>query len=239
MASLNTLQQLQHTVEQRSKQEANAVKRNKQHLAKNRANADIPGDDNLPRLYLGLVTGSSDYINAVYIHNVGIYYPAENMQVLQKGSFEISSSRETRKPYYAIKSLTIRHKRATGRPSEKTLSHMQFTEWDEMKNVPRSIEHFLTFLNDVEEKGNKDGPILLHCFDGAGRTGLFCVVSLLLQKMAIEHEVSVLNAVRKVKAMRRLAVPNLDQFIFCHESVLEFLRAFDKDVYANFAGSNE
>ncbi|XP_052762775.1 receptor-type tyrosine-protein phosphatase kappa-like isoform X2 [Mya arenaria] len=277
-------QQLQHTVEQRSKQEANAVKRNKQHLAKNRANADIPGDDNLPRLYLGLVTGSSDYINAVYIHsfkekrrflvvqtplpetvtdfltlvvqencscivsfepdmdkqrNVGIYYPAENMQVLQKGSFEISSSRETRKPYYAIKSLTIRHKRATGRPSEKTLSHMQFTEWDEMKNVPRSIEHFLTFLNDVEEKGNKDGPILLHCFDGAGRTGLFCVVSLLLQKMAIEHEVSVLNAVRKVKAMRRLAVPNLDQFIFCHESVLEFLRAFDKDVYANFAGSNE
>ncbi|WAR17078.1 hypothetical protein MAR_031672 [Mya arenaria] len=30
-----------------------------------------------------------------------------------------------------------------------------------------------------------------------------------------------------------------DQFVFCHESVLEYLRAFDKDVYAYFAGSNE
>ncbi|WAR16946.1 PTPRD-like protein [Mya arenaria] len=173
--------------------------------------------------------------------NVGIYYPAENMQVLKKGSFEVSSSRETRKSHYAMRNLKIRHTGATGRLPEKTLSHIQFTEWDEIKNVPLSVKNFLTFLNDVEETANKqkDGPILLHCFDGAGRTGLFCVVSMLLRKMAIEHEVSVLNAVRKVKTMRRLAIPNLDQFIFCHESVMEYLRAFDKDVYANFAGSNE
>ncbi|XP_052762025.1 receptor-type tyrosine-protein phosphatase S-like, partial [Mya arenaria] len=244
-ADLNRqFQQLQHTVEQRSKQEANAVKRNKEHLAKNRANADIPGDENRPRLYLRLESGSSDYINAVYIHgfkekrrflvaqtplpetvnafltlvvqencscivsfepdmdkqrNVGIYYPAENMQVLKKGSFEVSSSRETRKSHYAMRNLKIRHTGATGRLPEKTLSHIQFTEWDEIKNVPLSVKNFLTFLNDVEETANKqkDGPILLHCFDGAGRTGLFCVVSMLLRKMAIEHEVSVLNAVRK------------------------------------------
>ncbi|WAR17074.1 PTPRS-like protein [Mya arenaria] len=131
--------------------------------------------------------------------NVGIYYPAENMQALQKGSFEVSSSRESRERHYAMRNLKIRHKKATWRLSEKTPSHMQFTEWDEMKNVPLSIKNFLTFLNDVEKTANKqkDGPILLHCFVGAGRTGLFCVVSMLLQKMAIEHEVSVLNAVRK------------------------------------------
>ncbi|XP_052773554.1 receptor-type tyrosine-protein phosphatase S-like isoform X3 [Mya arenaria] len=233
-ADLNRqFQQLLHTIEQRSKQEANAVKRNKQHLAKIRANADIPGDENRPRLYLGLTTGASDYINAVYIHSFK-----------EKNRFLVA---QTPLPETVTDFLTLivqencscvvsfepdmdkqRH------PSEKTLSHMQFTEWDELKNVPLSIETFLTFLNDVEE--NKDGPILLHCFDGASRTGLFCVVSMLLQKMAIEHEVSILNAVRKVKAMRRLAIPNLDQFIFCHESIQEYLRAFDKDVYANFAG---
>ncbi|XP_052763652.1 tyrosine-protein phosphatase non-receptor type 7-like [Mya arenaria] len=159
-ADLNRqFQQLQHSVEQRSKQEANAVKKNKEHLAKNRANADIPGDENRPRLYLGLESGSSDYINAVYIQgfkekrrfwvaqtplpetvnafltlvvqencscivsfepdmdkqrNVGIYYPAENMQVLKKGSFEVSSSRETRKSHYAMRNFKIRHTGATG-----------------------------------------------------------------------------------------------------------------------------
>ncbi|WAR21630.1 hypothetical protein MAR_015604 [Mya arenaria] len=73
--------------------------------------------------------------------NVGIYYPAENMQAMTKGSFEVSSSRETKQPHYVMRSLTIRYKKASG-----------------------------------------------------------------------------------------------DQFIFCHESIQEYLRAFDKDVYANFAG---
>ncbi|XP_052763136.1 uncharacterized protein LOC128205485 [Mya arenaria] len=73
-ADLNRqFQQLQHTIEQRSKQEANAVERNKQHLANNRANADIPGDDKRTRLYLGLTSGSSDYINVVYIHDQFVF----------------------------------------------------------------------------------------------------------------------------------------------------------------------
>ncbi|WAR17071.1 PTP10-like protein, partial [Mya arenaria] len=50
---------LQHTVEKRTKDEAIAVERNKQHLSKNRANADIPGNENRPRLYLNLKHGAS------------------------------------------------------------------------------------------------------------------------------------------------------------------------------------
>ncbi|WAR17021.1 hypothetical protein MAR_031615 [Mya arenaria] len=51
--------------------------------------------------------------------------------------------------------------------------------------------------------------------------------------MAVEHEVSVLNAVRKIKTMRRLAIPNEEQFVFCHGCVSEYLSSFD--VYAKFS----
>ncbi|WAR17936.1 PTPRV-like protein, partial [Mya arenaria] len=244
--------QLQHTVETRSKDETEAVERNKQHLSKNRSNADIPGNENRPRLFLNLKPGASDYINAVYIHsfrmtkrylvaqtplpetvidfltiavqercscivsfeadmdkqrNIGIYYPAANQEVLKKGTFQVSSSREENKTFYTERTLTIQHK---GTSTYRTIPHLQFTDWDEMENIPRSTTNFLSFLNVIENvmKQQDDGPILVHCFDGAGKSGLFCVVSLLLHKMAVEHEVSVLNAVRKVKTTRRLAIPN-------------------------------
>ncbi|XP_052763022.1 receptor-type tyrosine-protein phosphatase kappa-like isoform X2 [Mya arenaria] len=281
----NTLQELnsqfkrlQHTVEKRTKDEAIAVERNKQHLSKNRANADIPGNENRPRLYLNLKPGASDYINAVYIHsfrikkrylvaqtplpetvidfltlvvqescscivsfeadmdkqrNIGIYYPAANQEVLKQGTFQVSCSREEKKTFYAERTLTIQHK-GVGTSTERTIPHLQYTDWDETNNIPRSTTNFLSFLNVIENvtKQSGDGPILVHCLDGAGKSGLFCVVSLLLHKMAVEHEVSVLNSVRKVKTMRRLAIPNQEQFSFCHGCVSEYLSSFD--VYANF-----
>ncbi|XP_052772817.1 uncharacterized protein LOC128211790 isoform X2 [Mya arenaria] len=275
---ITQFKKLQHTVETRSKDEIEAVERNRQHLNKNRANADIPGNENRPRLYLNLKPGASDYINAVYIHsfrikkrylvaqtplpetvldfltlvvqercscivsfeadmdkqkNIGIYYPAANQDVLKKGVFDVSCSREDKKNFYAERTLQIQHK-GSGTPTDRTIQHLQFTDWDEMMNIPRSTSNFLSFLNVIENVTNKqdDGPILVHCFDGAGKSGLFCVVSLLLHKMAVEHEVSVLNAIRKVRTTRRLAIPNQEQFVFCHECVSEYISSFD--VYANF-----
>ncbi|XP_052763015.1 multiple epidermal growth factor-like domains protein 10 isoform X3 [Mya arenaria] len=269
---------LQHTVEKRTKDEAIAVECNKQHLSKNRANADIPGNENRPRLYLHLKPGAADYINAVYIHsfrvkkrylvaqtplpetvidfltlvvqescscivsfeadmdkqkNIGIYYPAANQEVLKQGTFQVSCSREEKKTFYAERTLTIQHK-GVGTSTERTIPHLQYTDWDETNNIPRSTTNFLSFLNVIENvtRQSGDGPILVHCLDGAGKSGLFCVVSLLLHKMAVEHEVSVLNSVRKVKTMRRLAIPNQEQFSFCHGCVSEYLSSFD--VYANF-----
>ncbi|XP_052770852.1 multiple epidermal growth factor-like domains protein 10 [Mya arenaria] len=164
--------------------------------------------------------------------NVGTYYPAENKGVLKKGLFEVSCTTEDKKTFYAERLLQIQHKGA-GTTADITIQHLQFTDWDVMKNIPRSTTNFLSFLNVIEHVTNKqdDGPILVHCFDGAGKSGLFCVVSLLLHKMSVEHEVSVLNAIRKVKTTRRLAIPNQEQFVFCHGCVSEYISSFG--VYTN------
>ncbi|WAR18005.1 PTN3-like protein, partial [Mya arenaria] len=118
---------LQHTVKQRFKDETEAVERNKRHLTKNRANADIP-------------------------------------DVLKKGTFEVSCSRGEEKSFYAERTLTIQHK-GSGTSTERTIPHLQFTDWDEIKNTPRSTKNFLSFLNVIENvtKQQDDGPILVHC----------------------------------------------------------------------------
>ncbi|WAR17622.1 PTPRA-like protein [Mya arenaria] len=259
-ASLKCLKyHLQQTLETRSKDETEAVERNKQHLSKNRANADIPGklqtyitevfvmkkrylvaQTPLPETVIDFLTLAVQERCSCIVSfeadmekqkNIGIYYPAANQEVLKKGTLQVSCSREENKTFYAERTLTIQHK---GTSTYRTIPHLQFTDWDEMENKPRSTTNFLSFLNVIDDvmKQQDDGPILVHCFDGAGKSGLFCVVSLLLHKMAVEHEVSVLNAVRKVKTTRRLAIPNQEQFVFCHGCVSEYLRSFD--VYANF-----
>ncbi|WAR17596.1 PTPRD-like protein, partial [Mya arenaria] len=230
----HSTQHLQQTLETRSKDETEAVERNKQHLSKNRANADIP-ETVIDFLTLAVQERCSCIVSFEADmdkqKNIGIYYPAANQELLKKGTFQVSCSREENKTFYAERTLTIQHK---GTSTFRTIPHLQFTDWDEMENKPRSTTNFLSFLNVIDDvmKQQDDGPILVHCFDGAGKSGLFCGVSLLLHKMAVEHEVSVLNAVRKVKTTRRLAIPNQEQFVFCHGCVSEYLRSFD--VYANF-----
>ena len=44
---------------------------------------------------------------------------------------------------------------------------------------------------------------------GAERSCLYCAVSVLIEKMEIEHEVSVVNTLRQIKARRRSAIPTL------------------------------
>ena len=53
----------------------------------------------------------------------------------------------------------------------------------------------------------------LYCFanyrTGAERSCLYCAVSVLIEKMEIEHEVSVVNTLRQIKAKRLSAISSV------------------------------
>ncbi|WAR15948.1 PTPRK-like protein [Mya arenaria] len=158
--------------------------------------------------------------------DIGEYYPADN-QELNKGQLSISCGRDKVKNEYSIqKWLTIEFKRNTqSKGGKSTLRHFEFTDWNQTGNVPRSPAYYVAFLRDVK-MASSNGPVLVHCRDGGSRSGLFCVMAFLLEKMEVEHEVNVVNAVRKVKARRPNAVPTQAQFDFCHDGLLEFVRLF-------------
>ncbi|WAR11909.1 LAR-like protein [Mya arenaria] len=154
---------LQHTVETRSKNETEAVERNKQHLSKNRANADIP--ETVSDFLTLAVQERCSCIVSFEVdmdkqRNIGIYYPAANQEVLEKGTFQISCSREENKTFYAERTLTIQQK---GTSTDRIIPHLQFTDWDETENIPRSTKNFMSFLNVIDNvmKQQEDGPILL------------------------------------------------------------------------------
>ncbi|XP_052761503.1 uncharacterized protein LOC128204171 [Mya arenaria] len=169
--------------------------------------------------------------------DIGLYFPADN-QVLSRGSFTVSSQKEAQ-PMFTKRTLKFEYSGATGTTKGHSVPHLQFTDWDKKKVVPRSAKTFLRFIDDVEEVANSspyDGPILIHCLDGASKSGLFCVISLLIQRMNGEGEASVVNAVRKVRSRRALAIPCKEQFQFCYDCLLEYVNTHDGNTYCNIQG---
>ncbi|XP_053399794.1 receptor-type tyrosine-protein phosphatase kappa-like [Mercenaria mercenaria] len=270
-------EKLQASVEQRSDDEIEAVKRNIAMRNKNRDGADIPGDRYRPKLYLDRNPGSSDFINAVYVNShkainrflvaqtplpdtvvdflalivqekvscivsmeanavddktVGTY-TVDNQQV-KIGTFTVKTHQKLDKDQYVLRTLSISHKGKYGR-EEVTIPHIQFTHWNDTKNIPGEPAKFVEFVKDVEltyRSNGAKGPILVHCLTGAEKNGIFCAVSILLEKIRIDQEISIVNTIRQIKYRRHNSIPNKDQYIFCHKCVNEYIRSFDS--YSNF-----
>ncbi|WAR17062.1 PTPRT-like protein, partial [Mya arenaria] len=209
-------QEMQTILEKPSDKEMHAVEKNKRMKGKNRPFADIPGDRNRPCLFLDSTPGASGYINAVYIdkQNVGLYYPAGN-HVLKQGMFQVSWTKQENHGFCTKRLLTIKHNEPNGQCSEREVTHFEFNAWDHTSDIPRSTKDYLDLIKRVDanlrEVSNR-GPVLVHCLDGAGKSALFCVVSILIEKMDIYQEVSVVNTIRKVKSIRKSAIPTKVMF---------------------------
>ncbi|KAL3867987.1 hypothetical protein ACJMK2_040828 [Sinanodonta woodiana] len=110
------------------------------------------------------------------------------------------------------------------------------TYWADRKNVPNSPTAMLKQIDLIQgwqqETGNK--PIVVHCMNGADRSGLFCVIAALLERTKIEQDVAVEQIIKQMRSRRPQIIPNVDQFKFCYDAVSAYLDQFD--TYSNFAG---
>ncbi|WAR17005.1 PTPRM-like protein [Mya arenaria] len=171
--------------------------------------------------------------------NVGLYFPAGD-HILKQGMFQVRCTKQENHGYCTKRLLTIKRNEPNGQSSEREVTHFEFNAWNYTSDVPKSSKDFLDLIKSVDanlrETSNR-GPLLVHCLDGTGKSALFCVVSILVEKMKIDHEVSVVNTIRKVRSRRTSAIPNMAQFKFCHECVLSYIKSFDYCQYSNFTGS--
>ncbi|KAL3868035.1 hypothetical protein ACJMK2_040874 [Sinanodonta woodiana] len=107
--------------------------------------------------------------------------------------------------------------------------------WTEDERVPMSPLHLLEhveLLHGWQTESAGRGPVVVHCMNGADRSGLFCVIAAVLDRTKIEQDVAIEQIVRQLRHRRSQIIPDLEQFRFCHEAVLAYLN--QNDTYANF-----
>nr|CAG4651608.1 EOG090X01LO [Triops cancriformis] len=108
----------------------------------------------------------------------------------------------------------------------RTVTQFHFLSWPD-KGVPSSIKALLEFRRKVNKSyRGRSCPIVVHCSDGAGRTGTYCLIDMVLNRMAKgAKEIDIAATLEHVRDQRPLAVRTKQQFDFVLMAVAEEVHA--------------
>ncbi|XP_041475095.1 receptor-type tyrosine-protein phosphatase delta-like isoform X1 [Lytechinus variegatus] len=116
----------------------------------------------------------------------------------------------------------------------RKIRQYHFRGWPEV-GVPESGADLMHLVNQshLHQKEAGPGPIVVHCSAGAGRTGVFIALNILMSRMEEESMIDVFQTVRGLRQQRPHMVQDLAQFKFCYSAMVEYLESQSTE-YQNF-----
>ena len=101
----------------------------------------------------------------------------------------------------------------------RSITHIHYTNWPD-HGVPESACEILHLYYKVKTLG-KSGPLLVHCNDGVGRTGIFIALDILLSQNDEEQQVDVFKCVSDMRKDRCQMVQTNQQYKYVCIYVVE------------------
>ena len=119
--------------------------------------------------------------------------------------------------------------------NEKTIIQLHYMGWPDhgIPNIKKTFNTFLYIIGEIDKlKGN--GPGVVHCSAGVGRTGTFISMYFLHKEIMAQINdnnlktinFSVFNMVRKLKEMRMYMVQNREQYKFIYDFINYLLKKY-------------
>ncbi|XP_057318432.1 tyrosine-protein phosphatase non-receptor type 9-like [Microplitis mediator] len=110
--------------------------------------------------------------------------------------------------------------------TSREIHHLWYTDWPNVGNPinPVQILDLIMQMNKKREElttaaGSKLGPIVVHCAEGVGRTGIFCTIDNALSQLRKEQTVCLPQTVLKLRKQRHSSVFLIGQYAFCYKVV--------------------
>lgn len=127
---------------------------------------------------------------------------------------------------YLVRSFYLKNLR-TG--ETRTVTQFHFLSWPE-NGVPHSMKALLEFRRKVNKSyRGRSCPIIIHCSDGAGRTGTYCLIDMVLNRMAKgAKEIDIAATLEHIRDQRPGMVSTKQQFEFVLMAVAEEVHAILK-----------
>ena len=148
-------------------------------------------------------------------------------------NYTIMLKSEENKDQYIIRDILLRNKNN----QERIIKQIHYTGWPD-HGVP-DIQNGKVFdvFSEIIEKTDQykgDGPIVVHCSAGVGRTGTY--ISMYYLEKEIKKQIkdnvkeikfSIFNLVRKLKEMRLYLVQTCEQYLFIYQFVYYLLMKYN------------
>nr|XP_034981896.1 receptor-type tyrosine-protein phosphatase mu isoform X18 [Zootoca vivipara] len=131
---------------------------------------------------------------------------------------------------YVIRTFAVEKR---GAHEIREIRQFHFTGWPD-HGVPYHATGLLGFVRQVKSKSPPNaGPLVVHCSAGAGRTGCFIVIDIMLDMAEREGVVDIYNCVRELRSRRVNMVQTEEQYVFIHDAILEACLCGDTTVPAS------
>ncbi|KAM3618268.1 uncharacterized protein V6R79_018233 [Siganus canaliculatus] len=150
-------------------------------------------------------------------------YREERDAIFEDTNFKLTFVSEDIKSYYTVRQLELEN---LSTQETREILHFHYTTWPDF-GVPESPASFLNFLFKVRESGclnSDEGPVVVHCSAGIGRSGTFCLVDTCLLLMSIRKDPSTVRIRDVLLEMRRYRmglIQTADQLRFSYLAVIE------------------
>ncbi|XP_067941317.1 tyrosine-protein phosphatase non-receptor type 21-like isoform X2 [Watersipora subatra] len=120
----------------------------------------------------------------------------------------------------------------TSTKEQRTLWHIQYTDWHPLNGCPRDVHGFLALLDElnsvrlhIQTKKHKDSPrVLVHCSGGVGRSGVLILSDVMRKCLENNEKISVASTLKELRQQRMYIVQTLAQYKFVHEVLVHYLK---------------
>lgn len=146
---------------------------------------------------------------------VAQYWPEK--EPMFKGGLEIYLKKEKVKMDFVVRTLGIRLDH-----EERELKQYQFLAWPD-HGVPLHAYSLAQMVANIRAENLGDGPLLVHCSAGIGRTGTILLVLHALDQLEATGLVSMRDGLLELRKARPLLVENVVQYRFAHQLLHEIL----------------
>nr|XP_055066598.1 receptor-type tyrosine-protein phosphatase U isoform X3 [Misgurnus anguillicaudatus] len=143
------------------------------------------------------------------------YWPDESEMY---GDIKITLLKTETLAEYTVRTFALERR---GYSAKHEVCQFHFTSWPE-HGVPYHATGLLAFIRRVKSSTPPDaGPVVVHCSVGAGRTGCYIVLDVMLDMAECEGVVDIYNCVKTLCSRRINMIQTEEQYIFIHDAILE------------------
>ncbi|KOC69840.1 Receptor-type tyrosine-protein phosphatase T, partial [Habropoda laboriosa] len=170
-----------------------------------------------------MLTKTFDFIRVMCVQ----YWPASKEKDEEYGGIGVSVLKEEELANFHIRTIRLYKKNENDEVTEeRTLLQFHYTEWH---------SHTCPFGNAVLEFRrrvravvgstikNESGPMVVHCNDGGGRSGVYLAIDANMELAEEEDAFDVFGYLKKLRQSRRGLIENLEQYKFVYDTLEEFV----------------
>ncbi|XP_071485584.1 receptor-type tyrosine-protein phosphatase kappa-like [Diadema antillarum] len=155
------------------------------------------------------------------------YWPDEG--AVQLGSLNVSHERSSSSTHFTSDTFTV-----SSKGESVTVTQFRLVGWSPAHNKPgspMSLIHLLEAVQKVVKTAHSKGPVIVHCINGVGRSGVFCALWSVIDKRERENTIDIFHAVQRLRTNRPNMVESLDQYQLCYDAISQYLQQYEE--YAN------